>query len=106
VDELGLKNSDDEDLVQFVSEFQITGAKLAGALCDFVRGNDLRDDAFTVAYLKRALDHLHKSQAGLEAVSKKKLLPEYLVSDSRKELFEIREGILNLMNEFRGREGS
>ena len=63
------------------------------------------DAAFTVAYLKRALDHLHKSQAGLERLAKrrKKLLPEKMVSGARKELFEIREGILKLMDEFRGR---
>jgi len=53
--------------------------------------------------LKRALDHLHKSQAGLELVSPKNLLPDTLVADARKELFEIREGILRLMDEFRRR---
>ena len=58
--------------------------------------------SFTVAYLKRALDHLHKSQAGLEAVAPKKLMPEKMVAEARKELFEIREGILKLMDEFRG----
>ena len=61
------------------------------------------DGAFTVAYLKRALDHLHKSQAGLEAVAPKKVLPEAMVAQARQELFEIREGILRLMDEFRGR---
>ena len=55
------------------------------------------------AYLKRALDHLHKSQAGLAAVSPKKLLPEAMLAEARQELFEIREGILTLMDDFRGR---
>ena len=64
----------------------------------------LRDAAFTVACLKRALDHLHQSQAGLEAVAPKKLLPEKMIAEARKELFEIREGILRLMDEFRGRK--
>ena len=50
--------------------------------------------------MKRALDHLHKSQAGLEAVAPKKVLPESMVAEARKELFEIREGILRLMDEF------
>ena len=54
--------------------------------------------------MKRALDHLHQAQAGLEAVAPKKLLPEKMVSEARKELFEIREGILKLMDEFRGRK--
>jgi len=67
------------------------------------RGEGFADPAFTVACLKRALDHLHKSQAGLEAVTPRKLLPEATVADARKELFEIREGILRLMDELRGR---
>jgi len=103
IDKMGLDKLADKVLEQFLSEFQITGAKLAGALDGVARGEDFRDAAFTVAYLKRALDHLHKSQAGLEAVAPKKLLPEAMVIDARKELFEIREGILRLMDEFRGR---
>ena len=61
---------------------------------NIARGEGFPDAAFTVAYLKRALDHLHKSQAGLEAVAPKKLLPETTITEARKELFEIREGIL------------
>jgi hypothetical protein len=45
---------------------------------------------------------LHKAQAGLEGVAPKKLLPDATVVEARKELFEIREGILRLMNDFRG----
>ena len=101
-DELGLKKSDDADLQQFIFEFQTCSVKLAGALDGIAEDRGTADPAFTVACLKRALDHLHKSQVGLEAVAPKKLLPEKIVSDARKELFEIREGILNLMNEFRG----
>ena len=88
---------------QFIFEFQTTGVKLGGALGGLARGQGFTDDAFTVAYLKRALDHLHKAQAGLEAVALRKLLPEPTIAEARKELFEIREGILRLMDEFRGR---
>ncbi len=102
-DDLGLEKSDDKDLGQFIFEFQTTGAKLAGALNGIARGGPGPDAAFTVAYLKRALDHLHKSQAGLEAFAPKKILPETMIAEARKELFEIREGILRLMDEFRGR---
>ena len=101
-DELGLEKSDDDDLAQFIFEFQTTSVKLAGALDGIAEGHGARDGAFTVAYLKRALDHLHKSQAGLEAVAPKKLLPERMIAEARKEMFEIREGILRLMQEFRG----
>ena len=78
--------------------------KLGGALDGIAEGRESCDDAFTIACLKRALDHLHKAQAGLEAVAPKKLLPETMVVEARKELFEIREGILRLMDEFRGRK--
>jgi len=103
-DELGLEKTSDKDLGQFIFEFQTTGAKLAGALTGIAEGRDLADAAFTVARLKRALDHLHKSQAGLEAVAPKELLPLQMIAEARKELFEIREGILKLMDEFRGRK--
>jgi hypothetical protein len=101
-DELGLDKSDDANLHQFIFEFQTCAVKLAGALDGIAEDRGTADPAFTVACLKRALDHLHKSQAGLEAVTPKKLLPEKIILDARTELFEIREGILKLMNEFRG----
>jgi hypothetical protein len=103
-EKLGLKKSEDEDLQEFIFEFQTTGAKLAGALNGIAQDRGLADPAFTVACLKRALNHLHKSQAGLQAVAPKKLLPEKMISEAWKELFEIREGILKLMDEFRGRK--
>jgi len=103
-DELGLEKTEDKDLWQFIFEFQTTGAKLAGALSGLAEDRGMADLAFTVACLKRALDHLHKSQAGLEAVAPKKLLPDAMVAGARKELFEIREGILNLMTELRRRK--
>jgi hypothetical protein len=106
---LGLDESDDEDLELFLFEFRTTGVKLAGALGAVARGEGPHDAAFTVAYLKRALDHLHKAQAGLEAVASKPrqpgspdpLLPAPLAAEARRELFEIREGILRLMQEYR-----
>jgi len=103
-DEIDLEKTADKDLAQFIFEFQTTGVKLAGALNGIAQDRGSNDPAFIVACLKRALDHLHQSQAGLEAVSSKKLLSEKLVNEARKELFEIREGILKLMDEFRGRK--
>jgi hypothetical protein len=101
--QLGLDKSADTELEQFVFEFRTTGAKLAGALNSIARGAAFPDAAFTIASLKRTLDHLYKSQAGLEAVAPKNLLPETMIAEARKELFETREGILRLMDEFRGR---
>jgi len=102
-DEHSFEKLSDKDLDQFIFEFQTTGAKLAGALNGIAEGREFGDAAFTVACLKRALDHLHKSQSGLEAVALKKILPEKMTAEARQELFEIREGILKLMDEFRGR---
>src|SRR4029079_9899100 len=93
-DELGLKDSEEDALHEFVFEFQTTSVKLAGALDGLPHGRDPRDASFTVAYLKRALHHLHKSQAALEAIAPKRLLPEKSIAAARKELFEVREGIL------------
>ena len=103
-DELGLEDSAADDLHEFVLEFQTTGVKLAGALEGLAQGRDPCDASFTVAYLKRALDHLHKSQAALAAVALKQLLPAETITRARQELFAIREGILLLMDEFRGRK--
>src|SRR5215510_9946917 len=58
-DGLGLDKSADNDLGQFIFEFQTTAAKLAGALNSIARGQGFSDAAFIVAYLKRALNHLH-----------------------------------------------
>ncbi|HXT12255.1 MAG TPA: hypothetical protein VN873_11890 [Candidatus Angelobacter sp.] len=102
-DELDLDQGEHEDLGQFIFEFQTTGVKLAGALNGIAEGHAYEDNSFTVAYLKRALDPLHKSQAGLEAVAPQKLLPNEAITEARRELFEIREGILKLMDELRGR---
>jgi len=110
--DLGLSKAEDDDLAQFIFEFQTTAVKLGGALDGFAEGHGPHEGAFTVAALKRALDHLHKSQAGLEAVAKKPgknrqrdadgtLLPEALIAEARKELHEIRAGVLKLMQEFR-----
>ena len=57
------------------------------------------DPAFTVACLRRALDHPHKAQAGLEASGPKAWLA--MVAEAQRELFEIREGILKWTNEYR-----
>jgi hypothetical protein len=99
---LGLERLADKDLDDFIFEFQTTSVKLGGALNGIAHGHDCRDHAFTVAYLKRALAHLHKAQAGLEAVAPKNLLANEMIAEAREELFAIRAGILELMDQFRG----
>ena len=89
------------DLDELVGEFQITGAKLAGVLDTLAYGRDLEHGPFIVATLKRALSHLHRAQGALERVTPRQLLRAETVTATRKELFEIREEILRLMQEFR-----
>lgn len=102
IEALGKDQFKDPDIEQFVSELEITGAKLAGALNCIAEVRAAADPAFTVACLKRALDHLHQSHAGLERVAARRKLPAALIAEARPELFAIREGILKLMTEFRG----
>lgn len=104
IEALGKDEFEDEDVGEFIFQWQTTGAKLAGALNGIAQDRHTPDAAFTVACLKRALNHLHQSQAGLEKVAKRKALPDALVAESRAELFTLREGVLKLMDEFRGRK--
>jgi hypothetical protein len=96
-----LKKLQDKDIGALIGAFQTTSAKLAGALDGLAYGRELRDGAFVVAYLKRALSHLHAAQAALETVAAKKLLPADVLTSTRADLFGIREEILRLMSEFR-----
>lgn len=103
-DALEPEQGDDPHLGKLVSEFQTTSAKLAGALDSLAYGRHLSEGPFTVAYLKRALSHLHAAQAALEKTVPKHLLPDEVIHSTRAELFGIREEILRLMKEFRGRK--
>jgi len=98
----GLERSGDEDVGELIAEFQVTSAKLSGALDSLAYGRNLERGAFIVAYLKRALSHLHRAQGALERVAPKGTLPAATVDRARTELFGIREEILRLMQEFRG----
>ena len=100
--DLTLRKGDDPDLTTLLNEYQITSAKLAGALDSLAYGREHREGPFVVAYLKRALGHLHAAQSALERVGPKKLLPDKALASTRVELFSIREEILRLMREFRG----
>ncbi len=99
--ERGLTKGSDPDLCDLLSEFQITGAKLAGALHSLAYGRGPMEGGFIVACLKRALGHLHAAQAALAKVAPKNLVPEPALDHARRELFGIREGILALMKRFR-----
>ena len=99
----GLLDEDEEDVPALVDEYQTLSAKLAGALDSLAYGRDTTSGAFVVATLKRALTHLHAAQAALEKVTLKKLLAAETTASTRAELFSVREEILRLMREFRGK---
>ena len=93
----------DERLAKLIFEYQMTAVKLAGPLNSLAYGRGLKSPAFTTASLKRALNHLHKAQEFLALAIEQSYIPLKISKRVSKELFEIREDILTLMDEFRGR---
>ncbi|MDA0346301.1 MAG: hypothetical protein O3C43_03115 [Verrucomicrobia bacterium] len=102
IKDLGL-NEESDSISQLQIEYQTTGAKLAGALNNLAYGRNNFAPAFAAACLKRALTHLHAAQKALVGVQKENILPPETTERIRNEFFEIREGILHLLDEFRGR---
>jgi hypothetical protein len=100
-----LDDDGDADLQEMIFEFQTAGAKIAGALDSMGYSDDeerLIESGLVVASLKRALNYLHKSIAAGERVAEKKLLPREQLDPFRADLFEVREEVLRLMEQFRG----
>jgi hypothetical protein len=93
-----------EALTNLLFEYQTTAVKLAGILNHLAYGRDAMVPGFIIAGLKRALGHLHKTQQLLSETEKENLLLKQTTDRVLEELFEIREGILKLMDEFRGRQ--
>jgi hypothetical protein len=101
----GLLGEDgDSDLHEMVFQFQTTGAKIAGALDSLAYDDDgSREGGFVVAALKRALNYLHASMAAAEKVAQKKLIDCERLDSFRRDLFSVREEILELMQRFRSK---
>jgi hypothetical protein len=97
----GSVGPDDPDLDLLLAEYQITTAKLAGALNGLAYGRDSQHPAFVVACLKRALGHLHAALSALAEVGQRRVLDKKIGLRVTAELFGIRESILGLMAEFR-----
>jgi len=97
-----LDDDRDTDLINMLSEAQILGAKLAGAL-NGLAYREAPDYGFVVASLKRSLPFVNDSIAATEKVQSKKLIEDARLDRFRRELFEVREGILALMEKFRAR---
>jgi hypothetical protein len=86
-----------------VFQAQTLSAKLAGAL-DHLAYEHEREPGFIVACLKRALTYLHASIAASEKVRVRNVMPQRMIEPFTRNLFELREQILHLMEEFRHKQ--
>ena len=84
--------------VKLATHSALASAKLAAALSD----DDVDEIGMTIAYLKRALKAITVSmEAGAQLLSDKLITPQqHAVLQQR--LFEVRDGIITLMGQYRG----
>jgi len=85
---------------QLIWHSQMTVSKLIASLEDVAEGVDL-EPGFLVATLKRALHLLHLTIATLEAAASAPPKRYPWAKEARRELFDIRESIIDLMQAFR-----
>jgi hypothetical protein len=97
-----MADSGDKDAQHFVMQLQMTGAKLAGAL-NHLAFDDEPDSGFVVAGLKRALHYIHKALEAEVRVHRRGLIDPSSLEGFHRELFHIRQHILDLMREHRGK---
>jgi hypothetical protein len=81
---------------------QTLGAKLAGALDNLAYDED-PDAGFVIAYMKRGFPFFNESMAALEKVRIKELIEPSELEAFRRELFDVRREMLNLMRRLRSR---
>src|SRR5438477_374620 len=84
--------------VKLATHAALASAKLAAALSD----DDVDEIGMTIAYLKRALKAITIAMEGAAQLLGEKLItpPQYAVVQQR--LFQVRDGIITLMGEYRG----
>jgi hypothetical protein len=92
----------DKDAQHFVLQLQMTGAKLAGAL-NHLAYDDEPDNGFIVAGLKRALHYVHKSLDAEVRVHRRGLIDPASLEGYHRELFHIRQHVVDLMKEHRSK---
>ncbi len=88
------------DLHDMLFNGQCVGAKLAGAL-NSLAYDHVVDNAFVVACLKRALPYFDDMIQALEKVRKRELLSAERLERFSNDMFAIRAGIVELMEQFR-----
>jgi hypothetical protein len=91
---------DDEPVEEFFAEICLLAAKLAGALNGLAR-DSYRDPAMIIANLKRILEIHNRALTTLEAAKSSPLLSAERQTQTRTELFTLREEILALITRLR-----
>jgi hypothetical protein len=84
--------------VKLATQSALASAKLAAALSD----NDVDEIGMTIAYLKRALKAITISLEASAQLSSDKLISVAQHSILQQRLFQVRDGIITLMGEYRG----
>ena len=84
--------------VKLATQSALASAKLAAALSD----NDVDELGMTIAYLKRALKAITTSLEAAAQLLSGKLISAAQYSVLQQRLFQVRDGIITLMGEYRG----
>ncbi|MBN8249116.1 MAG: hypothetical protein J0L84_16940, partial [Verrucomicrobia bacterium] len=101
VDQMSEGVQNDPDISDFLCEFHLTTARLAGALNGLPYGRDQSEPPFIVACLKRSLGHVDAAEAAADRIGTRTLLPAAALDAAREALAGIRQAILQLIREFR-----
>ncbi len=83
--------------IKLATQAAVASAKLAAALSD----DDIDEIGMTIAYLKRALRAITLAMEGALQLQKETPVPEEMYSTLTTRLFQIRDGIISLMGEYR-----
>jgi hypothetical protein len=99
-----VEDRQDKDVEEMLAGYMAVGPKVAGALGSVSRGIEEEDSlkGLVVAKLKRALGELSRALNAAERLKERKLDLPFQLGDWITEMFEIREELLSLMNQFRG----
>lgn len=84
--------------VKLATHSALASAKLAAALSD----DDVDELGMTIAYLKRALKAITVSMEAAASLLREKLITPVQHSALQQRLFQVRDGIITLMGEYRG----
>lgn len=94
--------AEDAGAEEFVCRVMTLSAKLGGALNGLARAGEVRDAAFTVARIKRVLEHQNAALAALRPLEGKAFASAARAAHYRAALFEIREELIALIARLRG----